>query len=144
MPKEISAGAVVFRRDGEIKYLLLHKGEGGIYKENWTFPRGLVEKGEDEGQTAKREIEEETGIIDLKFVPGFRETTSWFYRREGKIIYKEAILYLAETKTEEVKVSSEHLGYLWLNYEDALARSKFKGAKKVLEKANEFLMKHNK
>jgi len=143
MPKEISAGAVIFRRDGEIKYLLLHKGAGGIYKDSWTFPRGLVEAGEDEERAARREIGEEAGITSLEFIPGFREVTSWFYRRDGKTIYKEAIFYLAETKIEEVKISSEHIGCLWLNFEDALTRSTFKGARKVLEKANEFLLKHN-
>lgn len=141
MPKEISAGAVVFRKNEEIKYLFLHKGAGGIYKESWTFPRGLVEAGEDEKDTVRREVKEETGITDLEFVPGFRETTSWFYRKEGKTVYKEAIFYLAETKTEKAKVSSEHIGYEWLNYEDALDRLTFKGPKEVLKKANSFLTK---
>ena len=136
MPKEISAGAVVFRKNEEIKYLLLHYGAG-----HWDFPRGAIEQGEEEKQTVCREAVEETDIQDLKFVPDFREKIFWFYRKEGKTIYKEAIFYLAETKTEEIKISSEHIGYEWLPYEEALERITFKNSKKVLEKANEFLNK---
>lgn len=143
MPKEVAAGAVIFKRNGEIKYLFLHKGAGGIYRDSWNFPRGLVEVGEDTETTARREIGEETGITSLEFIPGFLEMTSWFYRREGKTIYKEAVFYLAETKEEKIKISSEHIGYEWLNYKDALGRLTFRGSKKVLQKANDFLLKHN-
>lgn len=86
MPKEVSAGAVIFRRDGEIKYLLLQYEMG-----HWDFPRGAIERGEEEKETVQREVREETNIADLKFMPGFREKISWFYRKEGKTIYKEAI-----------------------------------------------------
>jgi bis(5'-nucleosidyl)-tetraphosphatase len=137
MPKEISAGAVVFKKNKEIKYLLLHYESG-----HWDFPRGAIERGEEEKETATRETREETAIADLKFIPGFREKISWFYRKEGKTIYKEAIFYLAETKTEEVKISFEHIGYTWLPYEEALKQVTFKNSKNVLEKAHAFLTKN--
>ena len=57
MLNETSAGAVIFRRDNEIKYLILHYKFKGDY---WDFPRGNIEKGETEEQTAVREIKEET------------------------------------------------------------------------------------
>lgn len=134
MPREISAGAVLFRHNQEIKYLLLHYESG-----HWDFPRGGIEKGESEEETARREIWEETGIEDLEFIPGFREKTFWFYRREEETIYKEAIFLLAQTKTEEVKLSFEHKGYKWLNYEEAEKQLTFKNGKVILEKANKFL-----
>jgi len=137
MPREISAGAVVFRKNKEIKYLLLHYESG-----HWDFPRGGIEKGETEEITARREIKEETGINDLEFIPGFKEKTFWFYKREGKTIYKEAIFLLAKTKTKEVKLSFEHKGYKWLNYHDAKEQLTFKNAKAILEKANRFLKKY--
>ena len=34
----------------------------------WFFPKGRVEAGEDEEATARREIEEETGLSDLEFL----------------------------------------------------------------------------
>jgi bis(5'-nucleosidyl)-tetraphosphatase len=136
MPKEISVGAVVFRRNGEIKYLLLK------YKhEHFDFPRGKMESGESEEQAAIREIKEESGIEDLELVPGFKEKTFWFYKKEGKTFYKEATFFLARTKTEQVRLSEEHLEYRWLGYDEAQKTMNFKNGKAILEKANKFLLK---
>ena len=135
MPDETSAGAVVFRKEQEIKYLLLHYGAG-----HWDFPKGNIEKGEQEKETVKREIQEETGIAEISFAEGFKERIRYFYRREGRLISKEVVFYLCETKEENVKISHEHIGYEWLNYEDALAKVTFKNSKEILKKANEFLL----
>lgn len=137
MSKEVSAGAVIFKRNKEIEYLLLRYESG-----HWDFPRGAIEKGETEKETAVRETQEETGISDLAFIPGFRNKIFWFYKKEGRTIYKEAIFYLAETKTADVKLSLEHVDSKWLPYEEAMEQITFKNGKVVLEKAHEFLMKH--
>ncbi len=71
MPRELSAGAIVFRREKEIKYLLLYKEASNNYKESWDFPKGNVEKDEDEIETAKREVKEEAGIEDINLIKGF-------------------------------------------------------------------------
>ncbi len=134
MPKEVSAGAVIFKKNKEIEYLLLRYEAG-----HWDFPRGGIEIGEAEKETVVREAREETGVDDLIFFPGFREKIFWFYKKEGKIVYKEAIFYLAETKTDEIKISDEHVDFKWLLYDAALAQLTFPSGKKVLEKANSFL-----
>jgi bis(5'-nucleosidyl)-tetraphosphatase len=136
MPKEVSAGAVIFKRDGEIKYLLLRYESG-----HWDFPRGAIEIGEEEKETVMRETKEETEISDLVFLPDFRKKIFWFYKKGGRTIYKEAIFYLAETKTEEVKLSEEHIDFKWLPYTEAMKQITFPNGKKVLEEANEFLNK---
>jgi 8-oxo-dGTP pyrophosphatase MutT (NUDIX family) len=137
MPKEISVGAIVFRYDKEIKYLFL-KYEAG----HWDFPRGGVEKGESEKDTAKREIFEETGIVDIEFIDGFREKTFWFYKKEGKTFYKEAIFYLAKTNSEKVKLSSEHVAFKWLSLDEILEQATFSNTKKILQKAHDFLQEN--
>lgn len=137
MPQEFSAGVVIFRKEkGSHLYLLLHYESG-----HWDFVKGNVEKGESAEETVKREAAEEAGIEDLGFVPGFKEKISYFYKKEGKTIYKEVVFLLAESRTEEVKISFEHIGFEWLPYEEAVARLTFKNAKKVLEKASGFLEK---
>jgi len=138
MAQERSAGAVIFRKeDGEIKYLLLHYK----YKtEYWDFPKGNVEEGEDEKETAQREAKEETGL-EIDFVSGFEEKVSWFYKRGGETIFKETVYFLAEAKEGEAKVSEEHLGYGWFSYEKAFGKIKFKNSKEVLKKAHLFLSK---
>jgi 8-oxo-dGTP pyrophosphatase MutT (NUDIX family) len=130
--KEVSCGAVIYRKKGkEVKYLLLHYEAG-----HWGMVKGNVEKGEDCRATVVREAEEETGITDLKFHPGFKERINYFYRRDGKTIYKEVIFLLAETETKEIKLSFEHKGFKWLSYRKAMKQLTFATAKKVLEKAH--------
>jgi len=137
MPRERSCGAVVFRKNGPVKYLLLHYETG-----HWDFVKGQVEEGETEEETARRELLEETGIADAQFIRDFRERISYFYRRESKTVYKEVIFLLAETRRSEVTLSYEHVGYAWLPYEEALERLPFKNAKAVLRKAHGFLIKY--
>lgn len=137
MKREKSAGAVIFRKDKGIKYLLLHYESG-----HWDFVRGNIEKEEDEKETVKREIKEETGISDVKFVNNFRETINYYYRKSKELIFKEVIFYLVGTRDKDVKLSYEHIGYSWLSFEKALKKLTFKTAKSVLEKANEFVVNY--
>jgi 8-oxo-dGTP pyrophosphatase MutT (NUDIX family) len=140
MPREFSVGAIIIRKERGIKFLLLYKKAHGIYKEGWYFTRGLIEKGEEEEETIRREIKEETGIEDLFFVKGFKEKVHWFYRNEKKeTVYKEASYRLAETRTEKVKLSGEHDDHGWYSYDVALTKLKFKNDKDVLKKVKEFL-----
>ena len=140
MQKETSYGAVIFRRESkEILYLLLYRKAHEHYKEMWDFPRGLIEKDETPEDDIRREVKEETGIEDIKFIKGFKEKVKWFYKKEGQTIFKEATYYLAETKTEKIILSFEHDDFRWCRYEDALKLIKFSNTKNVLKKANEFL-----
>jgi bis(5'-nucleosidyl)-tetraphosphatase len=136
MLNEKSCGAVVYIRNPDVKYLLLQYEAG-----HWDFVKGNVEAGENEQQTAVRELGEETGITDAKFIDGFKETISYFYKRQGATVLKEVVFFLMETKTVNVKLSFEHIGAIWLANEVALRRLTFKNARDVLQKANEFLKK---
>jgi 8-oxo-dGTP pyrophosphatase MutT (NUDIX family) len=135
--REKSCGAVVFKRNGEVQYLLLHYEAG-----HWDYVKGQVEPHETEKDTVIRELQEETGITNARFVEGFTEEISYFYRRDGKTVYKEVIFFLIESKDNNVRLSYEHVGYEWLSYERAMARLTFSNAKKVLAKAHEFLRRH--
>jgi 8-oxo-dGTP pyrophosphatase MutT (NUDIX family) len=82
----LSAGVVVVRREeGEWKYLFLR-----AYR-NWDFPKGLVETGEVPLDTAKREVEEETGIVNLNFRwgPCFKETPPYLGKKKIARYYLE-------------------------------------------------------
>ena len=135
MVLEKSAGAVVFyKKDENIEYLLLSHQWG-----HFDFPKGNVEKGEKLEETAEREIEEETDLKEIEFVPGFEEKIKYHYKLKNKSIFKTVIFLLAESKTKKVKVSYEHKGYVWLPYEKALEQLTFENAKQVLNEANNFL-----
>ena len=115
-PAPRAAGAVVFRRsDRGIRILLLRAYQ------NWDFPKGLVEPGENELSAAKREVEEETGLADLDYPFGdeFKETLPY----SGN---KVARYYLAETDAEKIVLPvspelgrPEHHEYRWVSFDEA-------------------------
>jgi 8-oxo-dGTP pyrophosphatase MutT (NUDIX family) len=132
---EKSCGAVVYRKQGEsTKYLLLNYAAG-----HWDFVKGNVEPNETEKQTATRELMEETGIVDPQFIEGFREAIAYFYRRQGLTVHKEVVFYIIETSTEKVELSFEHIGFIWLDYQQAMQKLTFKNAKDTIQKAHDFL-----
>lgn len=134
MTQKKSCGAVVFKKNKEVRYLLLHYEAG-----HRDYVKGEVENGESEKDTVLRELGEETGITDGRFIGDFREEISYFYKMRGKTVFKEAVFFLVETRTDDVRLSHEHIGYEWLDYTKALERLTYRNAKDVLEKAHNYL-----
>ncbi len=131
---EISAGVIVYyKTDGKIEYLCLHYESG-----HWDFPKGHVEQNEKLEETALRETKEETNL-DVELNPGFKKSLSYFYRRDNLLISKTVYFFLGQAHNKKVKISSEHIGFKWLTYEDALDLLTFDNAKEILKKAHEFL-----
>lgn len=132
---EKSCGIVLFReKNGENHYLLLHYPGG-----HWDFPKGHVEEGEKERETAARELLEETGIADPEFLQNFREHISYKYYKESKLSHKQVIFFLAKTEFKEIQLSHEHHDFIWLPYEEAYNKLTFENAKNLLKKAKSFL-----
>jgi predicted NUDIX family NTP pyrophosphohydrolase len=75
MNEKLSAGLLMFaRNNGELKLFLVHPGGPFFTKKDegyWSIPKGLPEEDENDLlETAKREFEEETGIIPGgEFIP---------------------------------------------------------------------------
>jgi len=118
---------------------------------HWDFPKGHVEGKETEHETLIREVSEEAGLDDLEILSNFKTQVRYFYRagveekkerkETGKFsnVAKKVVYYLAETKTKNIKISFEHIGFEWLGYADALSRITYDNSKKVLKKANQHL-----
>ena len=84
MIKEKSCGAVVYTAvDGEIKYLLVQMMSG-----HYAFPKGHVESGESESETALREIKEETDL-DVSLDTAFRQSVVYspYVGCEKEVVY---------------------------------------------------------
>ncbi len=130
---EKSSGAVIFKNN---KYLLLKYSSG-----HWGFVKGHIENNETEKQALFREAKEETGLkkenLDIK--NGFKEKISYYFRMNNNTIYKEVIFFVVESNTYEIKLSHEHIDYIWLEYKDAYDKLTFKNTKNVIEKAKKFL-----
>lgn len=136
MNKEKSCGAVVFTRvDGAIRYVLVEQRSG-----KHCFPKGHVETGETEHQTAMREIREETGLHPV-ILPGFRETESYEVTKKPGTM-KDVIYFLAEFSDQTVSISDsgEIRDVKLCTYEEAAALLPTESRKTVLRKANDFLL----
>ncbi len=132
---EISAGVVIFREDSKLLFLLLYYPSG-----HWDFVKGKIEENENTHQTVVRETKEETGITDLDFVDDFEESIEYDFQYEGELIHKKVIFFLAKTSIEKIKISHEHLDYVWLEFEDALEKTTYQNARSVLSIANQLLV----
>jgi bis(5'-nucleosidyl)-tetraphosphatase len=137
---ERSAGAVVFYmgENSEPEYLLLHYSAG-----HWDFPKGNIEAGENEKQTATREIREETRIDDVEFLDGFRMKIEYKYRHGKKVVRKEVVLYLARTRTRNVILSHEHIGFAWKKFDEAMQQLTYLNAKNLLSAAKKHLQQRS-
>jgi bis(5'-nucleosidyl)-tetraphosphatase len=141
MSKEKSAGAIIFRLENEkILYLVLHYPfSSKANKEYWDLAKGHIEQGESEKDTARREVQEETGLTNIEFFDGFREEIHYWFQWEGKKISKTVAFYLAQTKEKDVTISEEHIGFLWLPFKEAVEKLTYENAKQILQKARNFL-----
>jgi 8-oxo-dGTP pyrophosphatase MutT (NUDIX family) len=130
MLEERSAGVILYQESTSgKKYLLLNYPSG-----HWDFVKGNIEKGETFKQTVLREVREETAITDINFVDGFEDKVEYYYQRDGQVIHKEVVFFLANTKTNNVILSHEHRDYTWLDFDDALKKLTYKTAKKLFKK----------
>jgi prepilin-type N-terminal cleavage/methylation domain-containing protein len=132
MKKESSAGAVIFFQKGKKREYLLLNYLGG----HWGFPKGHIELNENPIKTAIREIKEETGL-DVKIIPGFERKITYSFRRKGEFVIKDVIFYLARAKSQIVRLSKEHKGYVWLPYKSAYNLITYE--KDIIKSAENFL-----
>ena len=73
--KEKSCGMIIFKNEfDKLKVLVEHQVEG-----HWSLPKGHVEEGETEEETAIRETFEETGI-NSRGVGDFREVITYYVK----------------------------------------------------------------
>jgi len=133
MKQEKSCGAVVYRKDnGRTEFLIIsHKSDG-----HWGFPKGHVEQGETEEETALREVYEETGL-QIEFLEGFRSREQYSPKED---VMKEVVFFISKANSSMVNIQlCEIKEYKWATYEEAESLLEYKSSKKTLKEACNFL-----
>jgi len=138
MITEKSAGFILISdndsHNNDRSVLLLHYASG-----HWDFPKGNIEINENELQAATRELKEETGIENFTLLPGFKYILNYKYTRKSTLISKQVILFLASTKVNKVRISHEHIGYQWTDFNSSVKNLTYSNAKNALIYAMKFL-----
>ena len=109
---ENSAGVIPFRRSGDRGrlYLVLHSATVRNPRAKWEFPKGGMEAGETTRETAAREFQEETGLVDWHFREGFERSLTYTYVRRGRKVLKTVTYYLVEVMGDASPIQSfEHV-----------------------------------
>lgn len=112
----------IFRLNGDRpEFLLLRRSSAeSVYPGLWQFVSGKVKLGEDAVRTARREVEEETGLAggDLWMVPF---VISFFDPATDSVNLNPFFAYNA-AGSAEIALSPEHDRYEWLGYDEAVKR----------------------
>jgi len=133
MNKVKSCGAVVYRKLGsEVEFRAVKSKVNG----HWGFPKGQMEKGESEEETAKREVLEETGL-SIILLDGFRTRIEYILSESR---FKEVIFFIGRTSEQFVNIQQEEIHeFKWLKYNNMLELLTFGNSKEILTETKEFL-----
>lgn len=117
--RETTTGGIVWRRNektNNIEILLIQD-----MKDRWTIPKGHVEPGESLRQTAEREINEETGLKEMKIM-NWLGKINFRYRRQNSLILMTTHIYLVQAlgNTNDIQKEDIMKGLKWMSYSEAL------------------------
>ena len=136
MKYEKSCGAVIFRKTDVWNVLLIRHTKG----RHVSFPKGHVEPGETESQTAEREVLEETGLrvrVDRRF----RAENRYNIRPD---IQKLVVIFAATTEQAQITPQPEEIAEaFWLPVEQAAERLTYERDRKIMRDAFEFIQKYH-
>ena len=148
MKYEKSCGAVIFRRTradaasaegprAEVWNVLLIRHNKGRHV---SFPKGHVEPGETESQTAEREILEETGLrvrVDRRF----RAENRYNIRPDTQ---KLVVIFAAVTDQAEITPQPEEIAEaFWVPIEEAATRLTYERDRKIMRDAFAHIQKYH-
>jgi 8-oxo-dGTP pyrophosphatase MutT (NUDIX family) len=133
MINEKSCGALVFRRlGGRLDFLILKHRLGG----HWSFPKGHVENGETESETALREVREETGL-NISLMPDFRRQVSYSPRLG---VSKDVVYFLGYAEDSRTSLQEEEISEIrWVSASTCHEYLTYENDRRLLSGAKDFL-----
>ncbi|MBQ3009520.1 MAG: NUDIX domain-containing protein [Oscillospiraceae bacterium] len=137
MKTEKSCGAVVFRKgEKETQILLIKHMNGG----HWAFPKGHMEKGETEEETALREILEETGLA-VTLDTNYRKVVTYSPRRD---VVKDVVYFVAVAQSDKAVAQEGEISQVkWVEMQSAVEHVSYENDKTVLLGAIEHYLNNN-
>ena len=91
-------------------------------------------------ETAQREFEEETGIVQYQVDESKIFQEEYYPQQDGEVLHKTVIYYPAWVSDKKVVIQEEEVtDYGWFEYKEALNKITFSGSKKILRKVKKYL-----
>lgn len=126
---EITAGGVVVRynKQASLEVLMIQDS-----KNRWTIPKGHVEENERLEQAAIREVQEETGLKDVRVLEPLGKT-NFRYRRENTLVLMTQHMFLmkASGNTAGIQKETWMKGIKWFSSAEALEAIEYEDIHKL-------------
>lgn len=124
MKFEKSCGCITFNEKNEV--LLIHSVNG-----HWGMPKGHMEPGETELETAIREVKEETNI-DVVILDENKKYTETYSPFAG--VMKEVVYFLARNKNNTAQPQlGEIIETKWIPLEQAIPIISYESSKEIMK-----------
>ena len=129
MKKEKSCGCIILNNKNQILLILQNAG-------HWGLPKGHVEEGETEEQTAIREVKEETNV-DVIVDTNLRYRMVYNPKAD---VEKEVIYFIAKNTRNDCKPQLEEVQEMkWLDIDNAINTITYENSKDLLKKVKKDL-----
>ncbi|KAL7013150.1 hypothetical protein ACKWTF_015221 [Chironomus riparius] len=131
MAPKRAAGFLIYRLiHDEIQYLLMKASYGSFH---WTPPKGHVDPGESDYETALRETREEAGYTenDLIIYKELSKTLNYHVKGKPKVV----VYWLAQLRdvNKNPTLSNEHTDFKFLNKKETISLSGYKDFANMVE-----------
>ncbi len=129
--REPTSGGIIFRLTADkkdIEVLLIQDSKG-----RWTIPKGHIEPGETAKMTARREIEEETGLRNFNVLTWLGKI-HFKYRRADKLVLMTTQIYLVQALDAREMLAGEKWmrGIQWFPFAEALDLIEYEDIEKLM------------
>ena len=128
MIEHVSAGGVLYHQG---KVYLIKK----IERDEWQLPKGHVKKYETIQQTAIREVQEETGYVDVLITDLNPATTEYTFEKDGEMHHKIVYFYEMQAKSlyrlENTQDEGEGLDGEWVDRKEVINKLSHSNEKEI-------------
>lgn len=133
--------AHIFRKAGDdIEFLLIKRADNdSLFPGVWQMVTGSINENEKAFETAWREIQEETGLIPIKF--WIAPNVNSFYNQLKDNINLIPVFAAQVESNCKVTLSNEHSDYKWVNKDEAKQMLIWKGQRNSVDEIHNYFTK---
>lgn len=122
MPIVQKAGAIVLSQKDPARIALLYRGK----QDDWSFPKGHVEEGEEVAETTRREVAEETGL-PVRLVGEPLPAMEYDHPKGDHIVVHMFLMQSEDDATLKTEFEGDKI--VWVNYDEVAGKLSYDNIK---------------